>query len=256
MRNERLTRITVRILIVLLPLLLFEVLVRMRILDPFTFIPFTEMIRTMGKLLMTQQFVSDSIIPTAGEAMASFISAAVIGILFGIVLWRSDSLYHTVQPYLMLFYAVPVFAIYPVFISLFGTGPLPVIIVGFLFAVVTVITNTAIGFRETKNVFIKVGKSLNLNFRQMLFHVYIPAAWPYIFTGLKLALAYSIIGVVATEFILSTRGLGHSIAFAYNNFDLKGMYGGILLVIAIILVVNTILGYFESALYNRNMKGH
>lgn len=249
-------QILVRTLLVLVSLLIFEVLVRLRWLDSFTFIPFSKMLQAMGQMMVDREFIMNSILPTAGEALTSFVVASLLGVFGGIVLWRSDFLYHITQPYLMLFYAIPVFAIYPVFISLFGTGPLPVITIGIMFSVVSVIANTAIGFRETRKILIKVGESLNLSFRQMLFNIYIPAAWPYIFTGLKLALAYSIIGVVATEFILSTRGLGHSIAYAYNNFDLNGMYGGILFIITIVLVVNAVLGYFEVALYNRNIKGH
>jgi len=86
----------------------------------------------------------------------------------------------------------------------------------------------------------------------MVIHIYFPAAWPFIFTGLKLAASYSIVAVIATEFILSARGLGYSISYSYDNFDINGMYGSILLVIMIALTVNTVLGYVESRLYRRN----
>lgn len=244
-----------RAVIVIVPLVVFEIVTRMGVLDPFTFIPFSDMLRAAGSMLLNPDFLMNSLAPTAMEAITSFLTASILGIAFGIVLWRSDFLYQSLQPYLLLFYALPFFAIYPVFISLFGTGPKPVVMIGMLFAMPSVISNTAIGFRETKEVLIKVGRALDLSQFQMLRKIYIPAAWPHIFTGLKLALAYSIISVIATEFILSTRGLGHSIAFAYNNFDLKGMYGAILLVIAIVVTINLILSYFEGSIYKRNVNG-
>ncbi|MGG1677786.1 ABC transporter permease [Neobacillus sp. NRS-1170] len=243
----------VQILIVVLLLSLYEIATRMLWLDPFTFTPFSTMFMNMIESLSNPDFLTNHFGITALEILASFIGAMVFGILLGIILWRSDLAHHVLQPYLMLFYAIPFFALYPIFISVLGVGPLPVIIIGMLFSMPAVITNTAIGFREIRKSLVKVGYSLNLSFRQMLIHIYFPAAWPFIFTGIKLAAAYSIIGVIATEFILSSRGIGYIISYAYNNFDIKGMYGSVLLVIMIALVVNFVLGLIENKVYKRNM---
>jgi NitT/TauT family transport system permease protein len=233
-------------------LLFYEIAVRAGWLDSFTFIPFTEMVQSMIHFLDDSSFLREHIWPTFIEIVISFVGAAILGVGIGLLLWRSDFMHYMFQPYLLLFYAIPFFAIYPIFITLFGTGPLSVIMVGILFSAPAVISNTAIGFRETKKVLIKYGQSLNLSFSKMLWHIYFPSAWPYIFSGLKLATAYSIIGVVATEFILSARGIGYSISYAYNNFDLYSMYGAILLVIVISLLSNTILGYIENRLFKRH----
>lgn len=242
----------VQILIVGSCLLIYELAVRAGWLDAFTFIPFTEMIRSMFQCLGDPEFFWTHVWPTFIEIVISFVGAAILGVGTGLLLWRSDFLHYAFQPYLLLFYAVPFFAIYPIFITLFGTGPVSVIMVGILFSAPAVISNTAIGFRETRKVLIKYGQSLNLPFSKILWYIYFPSAWPYIFSGLKLATAYSIIGVVATEFILSARGIGYSISYAYNNFDLYSMYGAIMLVIVISLFSNTILGYIENRLFRRH----
>ena len=57
---------------------------------------------------------------------------------------------------------------------------------------------------------------------------------PYIFTGMKLAVAYSLIGVIGAELIMSRTGMGYEIGFAYNNFDNATMYPLILLVLAVV----------------------
>lgn len=248
MKKEQL----VQVLIVGGLLVVYEWAARAGWLDPFTFIPFTDMVKAMIEGLGNPEFFWGHVWPTFMEIVISFVGAAILGISIGVLLWRSDFLHYAFQPYLLLFYAVPFFSIYPIFISLFGTGPLPVIMVGTLFSAPAVITNTAIGFRETRPVFIKYGRSLNLSFWEMLRYIYFPSAWPYIFSGLKLATAYSIIGVIATEFILSARGIGYSISYAYNNFDLYNMYGGILLVILISLVSNVTLGIIENRLFRRH----
>ncbi len=233
-------------------LIVFEIATRFEWLDPFTFIPFSTMFLNMIDNFSNSEYLLNHFGTTALEILLSFLGAMIFGIILGIILWRSNFAHHVFQPYLMLFYAIPFFALYPIFISIFGIGPVPVIMIGMFFSLPAVISNTAIGFREIRKVLVKVGQSFNLSFRQMIVHIYFPAAWPFIFTGLKLAAAYSIIGVIATEFILSARGLGYAISYAYNNFDMNGMYGSILLVVIMALSVNLVLGYIESTLYKRN----
>jgi NitT/TauT family transport system permease protein len=244
----RLQRLT-QVLVVVIPLLAYELAAQLQLLDPFTFIPLSGMVVALIKNLADPAFIAEQIWPTVLEILISFIGATLLGVAIGIMLWRSNFLYYVTQPYLLLFYAVPFFAIYPIFISIFGLGPFPVVSVALLFSLPMVVVNTAIGFRETREVLIKVGQSFNLSFGQLLFHVFFPAAWPQIFTGLRLAAAYSIIGVIATEFILSSRGIGYTISFAYNNFDLETMYASVLLVIIFATVVIAILEHFASRLH-------
>lgn len=246
----RLLRLT-QALIVVVPLLAYELAVRLQLIDPFNFPPLSEIVVVLGQNLADPAFLVGHVWPTLLEILISFVGAVSLGIAIGILLWRSDFLQYVTQPYLLLFYAVPFFAVYPIFISIFGLGPFPVIIVGLLFSIPMVIVNTALGFRETKEVLSKVGRSFNLSFRQLLFHVFFPAAWPQIFTGLRLAAAYSIIGVIATEFILSSRGIGYIIAFSYNSFNIANMYASVLLVIIFAVVVIGSLEYFEAKLHQQ-----
>ena len=63
----------------------------------------------------------------------------------------------------------------------------------------------------------------------------LPCAAPYILTGVKLAVAYALIGIIGSEFIMSRGGIGYEIGFAYNNFDNATMYP---LIVLILLVVD------------------
>ena len=70
-------------------------------------------------------------------------------------------------------------------------------------------------------------------------------------TGARLAVAYSFIGVIASEFILSGDGIGYSIAYAYNNFDNRTMYGLMLLVIVVVTAVNAVLDAVDRRFQSR-----
>ena len=79
----------------------------------------------------------------------------------------------------------------------------------------------------------------------------LPAASPHLMTGLRLAVAYSVIGIIAGEFILATEGIGRRVALAYNNFDNKTMYALLVLILAFAIGINAVLGALEHALHRR-----
>jgi len=84
--------------------------------------------------------------------------------------------------------------------------------------------------------------------------VQLPAASPYLFAGARLSVAYSFIGVIASEFILSGDGLGYAIAYAYNNFDNRTMYGLMLLIIIVVTAVNASFDALDRRLQARRRR--
>jgi NitT/TauT family transport system permease protein len=74
------------------------------------------------------------------------------------------------------------------------------------------------------------------------------------FTGVKLAVSYAIIGVVGSEFILSTGGLGYQISWAYTSFDNFSLYPMILLIIVISVSVNVTLSAWERTQMRRRIR--
>lgn len=215
-----------------------------------TLIPLSEM---GGELigLVSSGKITPHIIRTFGVVVAAFLMAMMVGIATGVVLWRFESFNDILEPYLLIYYAIPFFAFYPLLIAIFGLGVTPILLIAFGFSVVIIVTNTASGLAEIPEQYVQVGRDLNLSTWQLFRHVYFPAAVPYLFTGLKLGFIYALIGTIASEFILADGGLGWLIAFNYNNFDIQGMYAAMLLVVLLALIVNGALSYVENRLYRR-----
>jgi NitT/TauT family transport system permease protein len=86
---------------------------------------------------------------------------------------------------------------------------------------------------------------------QIVWRVTLPFSAPYLLTGVKFALAYSLIGIIGSEFIMSTDGMGFEISFAYNNFDNATMYPLILLILLISISLNFALGTLEKQILQR-----
>ncbi|MDX6435008.1 MAG: NitT/TauT family transport system permease protein [Streptosporangiaceae bacterium] len=229
----------------------YESVARAGMLDRQAFLPVSTAVADAVRLLADAVFWREHLGPTLGEVLAALTLGTATGFGLGVVLWRSRLAYEAVQPWLLLVYAIPVFALYPIFIAVLGGGAAPVIAVGALVAFPAVAINTAIGFRATRDVLAQVGRAYGLRMAGLVRQVYLPSAWPYVFSGIKLAASYAIVAVVGTEFILSTHGLGHEIAYAYNSFDTARMYAAITVVLVIAIVTVIGLGSVEKRLHRR-----
>jgi NitT/TauT family transport system permease protein len=162
-------------------------------------------------------------------------------------------IHRVLDPYLIAYYAVPIFVFYPLFVAIFGLSRIPIVLIGYLLGVIAIVVNTANGFRNVPEVYQNVGESLQLNSKQTFRHIYLPAAGPYIFTGLKLAFIYSFIGVIASEFILSNSGLGYLVQYNYQNFSTNEMYAVMLLLATVAIIANLVLIRIEDRLYRRSV---
>jgi NitT/TauT family transport system permease protein len=122
---------------------------------------------------------------------------------------------------------------------------LPIIAIGVLQAIVAMVTATLSGLDRIPRVMRKSAQMMRMpRWRSALF-IELPAALPYLFTGVKLAVAYAFIGVIASEFILSGSGIGYAIAYAYNNFENRDMYALMLFVLLLVTAINMVLNAFD-----------
>lgn len=223
---------------------------RLGLVSSTTLIPLSEMVGELMTLLRSGT-LTPHIVQTFAAVFGAFAMALVVGIASGIVLWKVESLKQILDPYLLIYYAVPFFAFYPLLIALIGLGIAPILLIAFGFSVVIIVTNTASGLSEIPEAYVLAGRDMNLSGWQLLIHIYFPASVPYVFTGLKLGFVYALIGTIASEFILADSGLGWLIAYNYNNFDIRGMYAAMLFVVILALVMNGVLSYVENRLYRR-----
>lgn len=164
---------------------------------------------------------------------SSFLTAATLGVAVGYGLWRAPSVYAMVSPYLVSYYAIPIFAFYPVLVVMFGANRIPIYLLAAGWAIVSVIVATVEGLAHMRNAWEKVAHMYHLPAWRRAMAVHLPAAWPQIAMGMRLAATYSILGVIASEFILSGEGLGYMVNHHYNSFEFRKMWGGILVVFAV-----------------------
>jgi NitT/TauT family transport system permease protein len=229
------------LLLVVCLIALVEGLTRSGTIGSFTLVPFSTMAATAGGLLSDGEFVRTTLLPTVELVVTSFVVSVVIGVGWAYGMWRSSWWRRAFEPYLGVYYAVPTFALYPIFVVVFGIGPVPILIISVAFSTVAVITNSLNGFCSVPTVVAKLSTALRMTSAQHLVRILLPAALPNIAIGVRLALAYSIVSVLATEFILSSSGLGHFVSYSYTNFDIANMYAAILMICVAALGANLLI---------------
>ena len=240
----------IRLLLVALLLALLELACRAGWIDPVAVIAPTRMVQGAWRLLASGQYTGDILLTLSNVAIACSL-AVVTGFAAGWLLYRLPRLRRAADPLLASYYSVPTFIFYPLFIVLFGLNRWPLVAIGFVFAVVAMALNTLHGFERVPRVLRRTARALRLStFREMV-HVVLPSCAPYLFTGLKLAIVYAFIGVIAGEFVLSGAGFGFQIAFAYNSFDNATMYGLMILLLGFVGGLNMLLYSWERRLYLR-----
>lgn len=235
----------IRLAVITLIIVAIEVLCRTEVIDPLTMIPPSEMIVGLIKILAAGTMNMD-ILSTMINVVTALFLAISVGFIVGAVLFVLPRVRRVVDPLLATYYAIPIFVFYPFFVVLFGLNRYPQIAIGFLLAVVAMIVNTLNGFDRVPAVLLKTAQVYRMGRIPTIFRIILPYATLYICTGLKLAVAYSFIGVIAAEFILAGEGMGYEINFAFNDFDNQTMYPLILLIIVVATAINMALYAWEK----------
>jgi NitT/TauT family transport system permease protein len=240
----------IRTLVVVGAIACLEALCRSGMINRLTMIPPTEMAGALWQIVASGKFNADIMFTVANTAAAIALSVSG-GFLAGAALHALPRLRHAADPLLSAYYAVPVFVFYPLLIVAFGVGRGALIGMGTLVGIVAMVVNTLDGLDRVPPVLLKSADVLKLGSARKLLLIRLPAALPYLVTGIKLAAAYSVIGIVAGEFILATAGIGKRIAFGYQDFDNRTMYGMLLLLLILVMVVNGALAFWEKRLHRR-----
>jgi NitT/TauT family transport system permease protein len=237
----------IRLAIIAIAVVLLELACRLGYVDAFTVIAPSQMAGALVDILSSRELlvqISGSLLNVAIAVCAS----VVVGIVIGIGIHPMKRLRRIVDPLLSSYYALPLFAFYPLFIVLLGVGAVSIILMGFVAGLGAMVLSTLDGLDEIPRVLTKVARMHQMGSVASVFRLQLPAAAPYVLAGGKLAIAYGFIGVIASEFILSGQGLGFAIGFAYNDFDTRTMYGLILFILVLVIVLNLVLHAWDQRL--------
>jgi NitT/TauT family transport system permease protein len=204
----------------------------------------TDVVAALGRVIV-EEGIPGRFLFTVGETLASCLLVLVVGLPLGWLLHRSARLRAAFEPWVAASAAAPLVLAYPLFLVLFGRSAWAIIVLGFASGVAPLVLKTAEGFSRVRRVLLDVGRSYRMTRAQEFRMILLPAALPEIFVGFRLALIFSLINIVAVEFLINFGGLGQLINELAERFDLPGTYAAICFVVLVSVFFFAILAQGE-----------
>ena len=184
-------------------------------------------------------FLADHALVTTYETLGGFLMSIAVGVPLAIGIVWSQTLDRAIMPLLVLSQTFPKVAIAPLLIIWFGFGIMTKVIVSFLVAFFPVVIAGVAGMRAVDTEMVELVKAMRGTTFQIFWKIRLPSALPHFFAGLKVAIAFAIVGAVVGEWVGANKGLGHIMLWANANLDTPMLFS----VLVILMLIGIVLYY-------------
>lgn len=171
--------------------------------------------------------------------LGGFLLSIIVGVPLAILLVASRTLERAIMPWLVLSQTFPKVALAPLIVVWFGLGLWPKLVVAFLVAFFPILVSTVVGLRSIEREMLELASSTRASTLQTFFYFRFPTALPNIFAGMKVSVAFAVVGAVIAEWVGATQGLGYLLLQANANLDTSLLFA----VLLILLVIGVVLYY-------------
>lgn len=193
---------------------------------------------------------------TLQEAFLGLLLGVAIGFLFAVLMDAFDPLYRALNPILVVTQTIPTVAIAPLLVLWFGYEMTPKIILVVIATFFPVTVGLLQGFRSADPDAIALLRSMGAGRWQVFRYLKCPSALPQFFAALRIAVAYSVVGAVISEWLGGFSGLGVYMTRVKKAFAFDKMFAVIFLISAISLILMALVNLAEkAAMPYRNLKG-
>ena len=207
------------------------------LIDPFFLSRPSDIVRRVATWLASG-FLWPHLAVTLGESLLGLVIGAALGVTTGFVLARSPFAARVVEPFITMLNAVPRVVLAPLFLLWFGLGIWSKVALAVTLVFFVMFFSTFQGVRDADRVIIDNVRMLGATERQLVRHVLIPSALSWIFSSLQTSLGFALVGAVVGEYLGATRGLGYVISQAEGTFDTTGVFAGMAVLSAVVVVVS------------------
>lgn len=195
--------------------------------NPF-FPPLSGIIKRFQELWLFDRFASD-IVPSVMNLVIGYTLGAVVGVAIGVLMAQVPPVRWALEPIVHFARSVPPVALVPILIALLGFGTGMRLTTLTLAAVFPTLIATIDGLRGIDPVLREIAAAYQLTKAERILRVYIPAAMPQVFSGLRVSLQIAFVILIASEMLGSSEGIGAQTILAQQSFAFLDMWAGMLL---------------------------
>jgi len=208
-----------------------------RVGDPNLIAPPSAITRALFTAVLPDADIRNAILIALFEVIVAYVLAIVVGLVLGLAIGSSNLGRRSLYPIVLLLYAIPQVVLLPLFTLGFGIGPAAKIAFGFSHGVFPVLVNTIAGMRNVSPLYLKAAQAMGARRSDIARDVVFPHMVGSFFTGLRLAMTMTLLGVILAELYVSTAGVGYFTKLFAETFDPAPLFAliGTLAIMAIAL---------------------
>lgn len=208
---------------------LWQALVDTHLVASFLLAPPDSVVIAIYHLLVKGNLLKDLEV-SAYQFVIGYAMSVVFGVVLGLLMGWFSAVRAALQPIVSALYSTPNVALIPLFVVWFGVGNRSKIAIIFIGALFPVLFNTLAGVGTADKELLEMAGAFGASQRQVFRSILLPAAVPFIMTGLRLALGIAIILMVVGEMLAGTSGIGYMIENAGEQFAVPQIFAGVVIV--------------------------
>jgi sulfonate transport system permease protein len=185
---------------------------------------------------------------TMEEALLGFLIGVAGGVVAGVLLGQFRFLSDVLSPYIKAVNALPRIVLGALFVILLGLGMSSKVVLAAFLVFFVVFFNAYQGVREVDGNLVNNARILGGSRLQVIRNVVIPSAMTWIIASLHVAFGFAVIGAIVGEVLGAQHGLGVLITDSQNNFNADGIFAGMIIIGAIALIAEWLIGLLERRL--------
>ncbi|EUB96611.1 ABC-type transporter, integral membrane subunit [Rhizobium sp. CF080] len=187
-----------------------------------------------------------NMLPTILEAFLGFVFGNLVAILLAIWFVHSSTAEKAFYPIAVFIKAIPIIALAPILVLIFGNGLAPKIIIAGLICFFPTLVNMVQGLKSASPAMLDLMRVLSASNTEILWKVRLPSSMPFLFAALKIAATSSVMGAIVAEWIGSSFGLGALIIEATYNFRSPLLYATVVIAAVLAVVLFFIVSVIEA----------
>ncbi|WP_159351261.1 ABC transporter permease [Roseomonas harenae] len=215
------------------------------LLDPMLLPSVPEVLATAAELIRQPAFLGHAGV-TLLEVAAAFAIAVPTGIILGIAIAESPYWSAVLKPVVFLVFSIPKTIFLPMFILAFGINFSQKVGFGVFSTIFIVLISAFSALESVKSEHVRVARAYGATLRQIAFRVYLPSMAPILLEAVRLAMIFNLTGILLAEMYGSRAGLGQLVSNWGENFMLRELLAGILIISAGAILFNEAVRWFET----------
>lgn len=239
-----------RLAVVLSVLLIWEIGVNLGWLKKTIFSQPSDIIVQLFHMLAGETAQGVSIYPQIGVTLSEWAVGFFIGVpvatAVGFLLGRSRRLAQVFQPLILIFYGLPIIAIAPLFLVIFGIGFNAKVVTAVVITFFAVFFQVYTGVATIPEVQIQLARLMGASRLQVFRRILLPAALPFVFAGLRIAVPLTMTGAIIGEFVSSSSGLGWFVLRTSATLDAPSLFAALIILMIIVYLIGEIIRFVEQ----------